>query len=112
MQHWNSFAKKLNKNGEKIMYTYMVLDTPKLENNTIKLDFPNQSSKEDFIKRQGNLMAYLRESLQNFELTVEINVTEEVKQKFAFTPEEKFEKLKEINPAIDLMRKLFELELS
>lgn len=112
ISHWNSFAKTLNQNGEKIMYTYMVLDTPKLERNTILLEFPNQSSKEDFTKRQGNLLAYLRENLENFELSISISVAEEIKQKYAFTPEEKFEKLKEINPAIDLMRKLFELELN
>nr|WP_317632469.1 hypothetical protein [uncultured Flavobacterium sp.] len=112
IEHWNTFAKKLNQDGEKIMYTYMVLDTPKLEENTIKLEFPNQSSKEDFYKRQGNLIAYLRENLENFELSIDISVAEEIKQKYAFTAEEKFEKLKSINPAIDVMRKLFELELN
>ena len=110
--YWNEFAKQLNQNGEKIMYTYMVLDTPKLENNTVLLNFPNQSSKDDFIKRQASLIAYLREKLENVEITVAITISEEIKQKFAFTPEEKFEKLKGINPAIDLMRKLFDLELN
>lgn len=112
LNHWNDFAKKMNQNGEKIMYTYMVLDIPKLEGNTIKLEFPNQSSKEDFTKRQGNLLAYLKENLENFEINFDITISEEIKQKFAFTPEEKFEKLKQINPAIDLMRKIFELELN
>ena len=94
------------------MYTYMVLDTPKLDGNTIKLEFPNQSSKEDFYKRQGTLISYLREKLENVEITIDISIAEEIKQKYAFTPEEKFEKLKNINPAIELMRKMFELEIS
>lgn len=112
LNYWQNFAKKINQEGEKIMYTYMVLDTPKLEGNTIKLEFPNQSSKEDFYKRQGALVSYLRENLENFEITIDISIAEEIKQKYAFTPEEKFEKLKNINPAIELMRKMFELEIS
>jgi DNA polymerase-3 subunit gamma/tau len=38
-------------------------------------------------------------------------VNEATAKKFAFTPEEKYEKLREKNPVIDLLRTEFDLDL-
>ena len=63
------------------------------------------------IEREQNLMLdYLKQKLNNYSITLQITVNEEVAKKFAFTPAEKYEKLKEKNPAIDLLRKEFDLD--
>ncbi|MEM8763354.1 MAG: DNA polymerase III subunit gamma/tau, partial [Bacteroidota bacterium] len=66
--------------------------------------------KKEIEREQGGLMQYLRENLNNHSITLHITVNEEVAKKFAFTPEEKYEKLKEKNPAIELLRKEFDLD--
>ena len=56
-------------------------------------------------------MEYLKGKLNNHFIDLKITVNEERAKKFAFTPEEKYEKLREKNPAIDLLRKTFDLDL-
>jgi hypothetical protein len=38
-------------------------------------------------------------------------VNEAVENKFAFTPQDKYNRLNELNPALDLLRKTFELDI-
>jgi DNA polymerase-3 subunit gamma/tau len=42
---------------------------------------------------------------------LEINVNKLKEKKFVFTPGEKYEKLKKINPNIEILRKEFKLNL-
>ena len=66
--------------------------------------------KKEIEREQGPLLAYLKDKLQNYSIELEIHVNEEIAKKFAFTPQEKYEKLREKNPAIDLLRKEFDLD--
>ena len=56
-------------------------------------------------------MKFLRKQLNNYSIELKITVNDEIAKKFAYTPEEKYQKLREINPAIDLLRKEFDLDL-
>ena len=56
-------------------------------------------------------MDYLREKLRNHDIELKVTINEETARQYAFTPQEKYEKLREKNPAIDLLRKTFDLEL-
>jgi DNA polymerase-3 subunit gamma/tau len=56
-------------------------------------------------------MQYLRQTLKNYDISLSITINETLQKKFAYTPEEKYEKLKETNPAIELLRKTFDLDL-
>jgi DNA polymerase-3 subunit gamma/tau len=53
----------------------------------------------------------LRKTLKNYDLHLDITVNEEVAKKYAFTPREKYEKLKEKNPNIELLKKTFGLDI-
>ena len=66
--------------------------------------------KKEVEREQGPLIQYLREKLQNYNIELQISVNEEVAKKFAFTPQEKFEKLREKNPALDILRREFDLD--
>ena len=63
--------------------------------------------------RQGKpkLMKHLRESLNNYGISLEVTVNETVEKKFAYTPLEKYTKLKEKNPLIQKLKDSFELDL-
>ena len=109
--HWNAFIKKLDDSGKKILASNLNADTPRLsDDNVIRIELPNGTMKKEIEREQGPLMGYLRENLENYSITLEIQVNEETAKKFAFTPEEKYEKLREKNPAIDLLRQEFDLD--
>ncbi|MEO0571364.1 MAG: DNA polymerase III subunit gamma/tau [Bacteroidota bacterium] len=110
-KHWNDYVGKLEKKGKKILASTLQSDTPKLTNETtICMEFPNSTMKKEVEREQGPLLQYLKENLQNHAIELKISVNEESAKKYAFTPEEKYQKLKEKNPAVELLRKEFDLD--
>lgn len=108
---WNKFAQKMTDTGKRLMATYMQMNDPTLNGTTITLELPNQSTKEEFLSGSIELLGYLRGKLHNHDITIEVVVNETVENKYAFTPQEKFERLKQINPNLDLLRKTFDLDV-
>jgi hypothetical protein len=108
---WNNFAQKLSDKGQKIMATYMLINDPTLEGTTIKLELPNAGSKVDFDNSKNELLGYLRGKLHNHDIVIDVHVNEVTETKYAFTPIEKYERLKTINPAMELLRKTFDLDV-
>ena len=109
--HWNKFAQKLTDSGKRLMATYMQMNAPTLNNTIITLELPNHSTKEEFLTGSHELLGYLRGKLHNHDITIEVVVNEATEKKYAFTPQEKYERLKQINPAIELLRKTFDLDV-
>lgn len=109
--HWTNFAERLKAKGQHIMATYMLMDDPTLEGTTIKLHLPNEGSKVDFDNNKNDLLGYLRGHLHNHDVAIEVHVNEVVETKYAFTPQEKFDKLKSLNPALELLKKTFDLDV-
>ena len=108
---WNKYAQRLSDTGKKLMSTYMLMNEPKLKGTTITLELPNESTKEDFLSGSVELLGYLRGKLHNHDVVIEVKVNETVEKKYAFTPDDKYERLKNINPAIDLLRRTFDLDV-
>lgn len=110
---WNNFAQRLSDSGQKIMATYMQINDPELAEDgvTIRLELPNGGSKVDFDNNKYELTGYLRGKLHNHDINIEVHVNEAVSSKHAFTPQEKFDKLKSINPALEALRKMFDLDI-
>ncbi len=110
---WNKFAQRLSDSGQKIMATYMQINDPVLASDgvTIQLELSNEGSKVDFDNNKLGLLCYMRGKLHNHDIVIEAQLNEAVAKKHAFTPQEKFERLKAINPAIELLRKTFDLDI-
>lgn len=108
---WNDYIKTLHNKGEKIMASILEMDTPKLNETSIELEFPNETLKLELEKAQYPLMEYMRRTLKNYDLKLEISVNEEVAKQYVFTAKDKFEKLKEKNPNIELLKTTFGLDL-
>ncbi|MEY8848936.1 DNA polymerase III subunit gamma/tau [Psychroserpens sp. XS_ASV72] len=109
---WNAYSKRLHKKGEKIMASILEMDRPKLIGTNITLTFPNETLKLELERAQFPLMEYLRKKLKNYDLKLDIHVNEEVSKKYAFTTAEKYQKLKEKNPNIELLKKTFGLDVN
>ena len=89
----------------------MSIDTPKLIDTTIHLEFPNATNKVELERNQLDLLFFIRKTLNNFDINLSITVNEEIEKQYAYTPFEKFEKLKEKNKNIDVLRKTFDLDI-
>lgn len=110
-QHWIDFAEQLDKKGRKILASTLQTDIPKLKNEyTIWIEVPNNTMKKEVEQEQSPLLDYLKYRLNNHFITLHITVNEEAAKKYAFTPEEKYQKLKEKNSTLDLLRKEFDLD--
>lgn len=110
--HWADFVQKIDDDGRKILASNLHSDIPKLvDKTTLWIQLPNDTMKKEIEREQFDLIEYLKLKLNNHFISLKITVNEETAKKFAFTPEEKYEKLREKNPAIDLLRKEFDLDL-
>ena len=108
---WKNYTEKLKRKGEKILASIFESQTPSLENKTIHLTFPNETMKLDLEREENRLMAYLKTELRNTHINLVIHVDEATSRKYAFTPQEKYEKLKEANPLLDKLRATFDLDV-
>ncbi len=109
---WEEFVVNLEKKGKYNLASILRIDTPKLTNDTvINVVFPNSTNKVEVERQQYDLLAYIRKKLNNFSVTIDITVNEELEKKYAYTPIEKYEKLKEKNPNIEILRKTFDLDI-
>ena len=67
---------------------------------------------EDQLKQgRPKLMKHLRESLNNYGISLKVVLNETVEKKFAYTPQEKYNKLKEKNHMIEKLKDSFQLDL-
>ncbi|WP_091871081.1 DNA polymerase III subunit gamma/tau [Pricia antarctica] len=111
-KHWAEFVEKIDSDGQKILASSLTTDVPKMfDETTIWIELPNDTMKKEVEREQYDLMVYLKHQLKNHFISLRITVNEDTAKKYAFTPEEKYEKLREKNPAIDLLRQTFDLDL-
>lgn len=108
---WNEYVQRLKDKGEMILASTMETGDPKLEGKTIKLELPNDTMRLQLEKDQYPLMAFLKRKLKNSHIGIHVNVNEQIEQKYAFTPMEKYNKLKEKNPLIEKLRTTFDLDI-
>ncbi len=109
--HWNKYAQRLSDKGHKIMESLLLISNPKLEGTLITHELPNEGSKIDFETEKNELLSYLRGKLHNHDIKIEVVVNEKLEKKFAFTAQDKYNRLQEINPNLDLLRKTFDLDI-
>ena len=108
---WQAYIDIAEKSGRYNFASILRIDTPKLIDNAIHVEYPNETNKVEVSRQQYELMQYIRKTLSNFSVTLEITVNESVEKKYAFTAMDKFNKLNEKNPNIDLLRRAFDLDI-
>ncbi len=111
LEVWNSYVEDLHQKGEKILASILKADAPKLKGHLIHVAYPNELMKVELLKVRPRVLRHLREKLNNYEVDFEISVNEDNTKRFAYTPQEKYELLKDKNKALALLRKKFNLEL-
>ena len=108
---WEAYINLLTDEGKKSVASIMNSNVPRLENGMIHFQLPNAMMKDQLDRAKFPLVKYLREKLNNFKLDVIVDVNEEETKKYAYTPDEKYQKLREKNNAIELLKKTFDLDI-
>ncbi|WP_026777599.1 DNA polymerase III subunit gamma/tau [Polaribacter sp. Hel_I_88] len=111
-EFWKDYVALLQKKGERSMASIVGTDIPRLES-PFKISFtvPNKLMEDQFKKGRPMLLKFLREKLNNYGIKITVKLNETVEKKFAYTPQEKFNKMKEMNPLLEKLRQTFELDL-
>jgi DNA polymerase-3 subunit gamma/tau len=108
---WKEYCQKIEKDGKFNLVSHLSMSIPILKNTTIHLEYPNHTIKIEVERVQYDILSYMKEKLQNYDIDLEIVVNETAEKKYAYTPLEKYEKLIEKNPLIDTLRIELGLEL-
>ncbi|MGV8992635.1 MAG: DNA polymerase III [Flavobacterium sp.] len=106
---WGKYAQRLSDKGFKIMEALLLINDPKVDGHNITYELPNQGSKIDFESEKGKLVSYLRGHLQNHNINIEVIVNEEMTVRKAYTDQDRYNRLHEINPDIELLKNTFGL---
>lgn len=108
---WNKFKDRLEKKGYMIISSLMGMGEVILDGTTIKYEVPNESSKKDLEGELPNLLGYLRGHLKNHNIKIELSVNETIQVKKLLDKRDIFLHMAEKNPALELLRKTFDLNI-
>ncbi|PIF71143.1 hypothetical protein CLU99_1906 [Flavobacterium sp. 2] len=108
---WNKYAERLGQKGLKIMESILLINDPVLSGTNITYELPNEGSKLEFESQMNALLGHLRGHLHNHDITIEVIVNEKLEIKRSFNDQDKYNRLHEINPNIELLRSTFGLDL-
>jgi DNA polymerase-3 subunit gamma/tau len=111
LEQWMKYAQRMEDKGYRIIASLLTINDPVLDGTTIIHELPNESSKIDFEKERPELLGYLRGKLHNHDIQIHVKVNETLVSKRAFTTQDKYARLVEINPNLELMKKLFDLDI-
>ncbi len=111
LELWNTYGQRMERKGERIIASLFSMNKPSLKDNfTIHIELPNKTMVDDIEAIEKPLLRFLGEELNNYSLSLHKEVNETVAKKHAFTPQDKYDKLKEANPLIDLLRAKLDLD--
>ena len=108
---WKKYYQKLEKDGKFNLCSHLSMSTPILKGSTIHLEYPNFTIKTEVERAQHDILSYIKEKLQNYDIDLEILVNETTVKPYVYTPIEIYENLKEKNALIDSLRIELGLEL-
>lgn len=108
---WNEYNQKMSDEGNHNLHSHLSMGVPRLEGTLLHLEFPNNTIKTEVERARHELLGFLREQLNNYNVDLSIEVNEAEVKRYAYTPKEKYEKLMEKNPLIEKLRKEFDLEI-
>ncbi|WP_124981293.1 DNA polymerase III subunit gamma/tau [Nonlabens xiamenensis] len=107
---WQQYIEHLKARGELILASILNADQPQLKGRKLCLKFPNESMKVTLEQSQGQVMEYIKRELRNYSIEFDILVDQTVTKKYVYTDQDKYSKLVEKNPAVDLLRRTFDLD--
>ena len=111
-KHWKAYQAKKVKEREQNIASLFQMNTPKLvSNETIEYVVPTDLNKVELEREFQYFLPFLRAALNNYGVQINVRVEASEEKNFIYTPEEKYQRLQEINPNLNILRKELDLDL-
>jgi len=109
--HWNEFASGFKQTNSSMFVTLSGRKPILKENDKIEFEVVSKIQETEIRDRKTELLDFLKQKTQNYRLSVEIIVTEIIRDAKPYTPDDKFKAMAEINPLLSRFRQELNLEL-
>ena len=86
------------------------ISDPKKIDNVISYSVTSEINKKELEKEIPKLLDFIKKALKNDLIEVKIDANSSIKKNILYTPSEKFQKLVEINPSLEKLRKELDLD--
>ena len=111
MQVWSQYITRLKEEGKQNIASIMEMNSPEIrEGSIIHFTLANALNKVELTQEMEHLLPYLRAQLNHYNIQMVLEVTESIQEESVYTPQEKYQYLLKINPALDSLRKKFDLD--
>ena len=108
---WKKHTDYLTNKGHKSVSSVMSSNTPKVIESNIHFVVASSLMKKQLEQFKPALMRYIKQNLNNYKVELFIEINEEEIKKYAYTPQEKYQKLREKNENIELFKRTFDLDI-
>jgi len=110
IKYWQEYRNIVKDTGKRNLSAILYACELKLEDKKLQVTLPAQGMKDDLQREQDKLLNYLKKNLKNTHISLHI-IVKKSEEKSLVTLKEKYEKLVEINPKVEVLRQKFNLEL-
>lgn len=111
LEGWKKYYFNLIHEGEKNQASILNASKPMVKALKITYKVPSKGMRETFMGVRPQLLNFLRKHLNNYSIELLCEVSEIETKRYAYTPQEKFKKLVEINPDLMLLKNTFGLDV-
>ena len=110
-KHWYNFTQQKIKEGSQNLASILALKKPLLNDNfVISYQVANTLNQVELKEALPEILNYLREKLNNFVLTIELSISEQIREETVYTAQEKYDFLVKINPELKNLKETFDLD--
>jgi DNA polymerase-3 subunit gamma/tau len=110
-EKWLLLAEYLKSKGSFNIASILLCNKPLLEKGKIVFTFPNKTMENDFLANKSEIIGFLSEKLENYDLRFHFLIDETAQSQRAYTQKEKLELLMKENAAISDLIKSLELDI-
>lgn len=109
---WKDYIKVAREGGKMQLFVTMEAYDPKIiDEKTIEFAVENQTQVEMFETEKTELMGFVRRALNNNQISLRISIIRDDSSRKAYTPQDKFKKMADKNPALLKLRQQFDLDI-
>ena len=111
--HWRRYANNMKSKGKETFYNSMIKREPKLKEDThLLLEVDNQIQVDLINAEIEDLITYLRQSLKNYDVFLEVKITNNQEEEVKFlNGKDKFNSLSRKYPNLHSLKSTFNLEI-
>ena len=107
---WNNYHNIKIQNKEFNIASLLKISNPKKLDNNIGYTVASDINKKELEGELPKLLEYIKISLKNDSIEIKVDSNISIKKNVIYTPSEKFEKLVELNPSLQNLRKKLDLD--